>query len=88
MLSDAEQRRLTEIESQLRTEDPAFVQRFNQPQRRPHHRWLSLAALLALSVAVTVAGFGLVFGDVGTVIIGMTAIVAGTTMWVRRPRRT
>jgi hypothetical protein len=85
MLSDAEQRRLTELELQLRTDDPAFVQRFDERQHR--HSWRGLAALLALSVAVTVAGFGLVLGDVGTVIVGLTALVAGTAMWIRRRHR-
>jgi hypothetical protein len=87
MLSDAEQRRLTELELQLRTDDPAFVQRFDERQHRPHN-WRGPAALLALSVAVTVAGFGLVLGDVGTVIVGLTALVAGTAMWIRRRHRT
>jgi hypothetical protein len=88
MLSDAEQRRLTELELQLRTDDPAFVQRFDERRHRPRHNWRGPAALLALSVAVTVAGFGLVLGDVRTVIVGLTALVAGTTMWIRRRHRT
>jgi uncharacterized membrane protein HdeD (DUF308 family) len=88
MLSDAEQRRLTELELQLRTDDPAFVQRFDERRHRPHHNWRGLAALLALSVAVTVAGFGLVLGDVGAVIVGLMALVAGITMWIRRRHRT
>ena len=88
MLSDAEQRRLTELELQLRTDDPAFAQRFDERQHRPRHNWRGPAALLALSFAVTVAGFGLVLGDVGTVIVGLTALVAGTTMWIRRRHRT
>lgn len=87
MLSDAEQRRLTEIEFQLRTDDPAFVQRFDDlRQRRPGHSWRGVAALLGLSVAVTVASIGLVLGNVGAVIVGLTAIGAGTTMWIRRHR--
>jgi hypothetical protein len=87
MLSDAEQRRLTDMESQLRSDDPAFVQRFDERQRRPPHSWRGLAALLALGVAATVAGFGLVLGNGGTVIIGLTALVVGTTMWIRRRHR-
>ena len=88
MLSDAEQRRLTEMESQLRTDDPDFVQRFDDElQRRPRHRWRGLAALLGLNVAMTVAGFGLILGNVGTVIVGLTAIGAGTAMWIRRRHR-
>ena len=87
MLSDAEQRRLTEIEAQLRADDPAFVQRFDdEEQRQPSHWWRGLAALLELSVAVTISGFGLVLRNVGTVIVGLTAIGAGTAMWISRPR--
>ena len=45
MLSEAEQRKLSEIESHLKAEDPTFVQRFNdRGQRRP--RWRGLVALL------------------------------------------
>ena len=88
MLSDAEQRRLTAIELQLRTDDPAFVQRFDdERQHRPGHSWHGMAALLGLSVAVTVAGFGLVLGNVGAVIVGLTAIGVGATMWIRRRHR-
>jgi hypothetical protein len=88
MLSDAEQRRLTELELQLRTDDPAFVQRFDdERQHRPRHSWRGVAVLLGLSVAVTVAGIGLVLGDVGAVIVGLTAILAGTTMWIGRRHR-
>jgi hypothetical protein len=32
MLNDAEQRRPSEIESQLRSDDPAFVQRFDMEE--------------------------------------------------------
>ena len=39
MISDAEQRRLAEIETVLRRDDPAFVQRFNRRRlaRRRRH---------------------------------------------------
>lgn len=87
MLSDGEQRRLTELEFQLRTDDPAFVQRFDdERRRRPHFRWRGLVVLLGLSVAVTVAGFGLVLGNLAAVIAGLIAIGAGTALWIRRPR--
>ncbi len=87
MLSDAEQRRLTEIESELRSDDPAFVERFDDGgQRRSRQRWRGLAALLGLSVAVTAAGFGLVLGEVGAAIAALTAIAVGTAMWIIRRR--
>jgi Protein of unknown function (DUF3040) len=62
MLGEAEQRRLTEIERELRTTDPQFVQRFDidiQPGPRKRHRitargWLIVAALL-MGLAVLTA---------------------------------
>ena len=88
MLSEAEQRKLSEIESQLRAEDPTFVQRFGdrgQPRLRP--RWRGLVALLAVAVAVMVAGVGLLVGSVGTVVVALTAIGASVGMWVTYSRR-
>jgi Protein of unknown function (DUF3040) len=62
MLSDAEQRRLAEIESSLQAEDPVFVQRFDA-QPRPRRR-RTLAASMALLMAVTVTAMALVVGSV------------------------
>src|SRR5689334_12773327 len=74
VLSDAEQRRLTEIEAQLRNDDPTFVQRFGGGRRRA--RWHRLAATLGLVVASAIACLGLVFGSVGTVVIALIALGA------------
>ena len=89
MLSDAEQRRLTEIESQLRTDDPAFVRRFLEARqhRRPGPGWRAVLALLGVGVAVAVAGFGLVLGNAVAAVVGLAAIGAGTTMWIHGRRR-
>jgi hypothetical protein len=81
MLSEAERRKLTEIESHLRGEDPAFVQRFRDGGR-PQPGWRGRVALLAGGVAVVVAGFGLVVGSIGTVVVALTAIGASAGMWV------
>lgn len=89
MLSDAEQRRLTEIESGLRLDDPTFLQRFDNSGRRRSRRWWRGAiGLFGLSIAVTVAGFGLVLGNAGAAVAALTAIGAGTAMWVTHRRRT
>lgn len=88
MLSDAEQQRLTEIESQLRADDPVFVQRFDDRGRHPlRPNWRHLAALLAATVAVTTCGVGLAFGSVGTVVIALTAIGATAGMWITHRHR-
>ena len=83
VLSDAEQHRLTEIEAQLRNEDPVFVQRFDHGRRRP--RWLRWTATLGLVVAAVVACLGLVFGSVGTVVVALIALGASAGMWITRP---
>ena len=96
MLSDAEQRRLTEIESQLRSDDPAFVQRFDDGgKRRSPQRGRGVAALLGVSVAVT-AGvlvlalvLVLVLDNAGPAVAAVTVIaVIGTALWISHRRRT
>lgn len=88
MLSNDEQRCLTEIEAGLRTDDPGFAQRIKEGARhRPARWWHVAAALLGTSVAVTAGGFGLVLGSVATVIAASAALCVGTAMWVVRQRR-
>jgi hypothetical protein len=83
VLSEAEQRRLSEIESHLRDEDPTFVQRFDDPEQpRPWTRRRGLLALLVVAVALMVAGAGLVIGSVGTVVAALVAFAASAGMWV------
>lgn len=81
MLSKAEQRKLTEIESQLTQEDPVFAQRFRD-RGALRSKLLGHAALLAGGAAVTVAAFGLIVGSVGTVVVALTAIGASAGMWL------
>jgi hypothetical protein len=87
MLSDAEQQRLTEIEAQLRNDDPVFVQRFDDGRgRRP--RWHRLTATFALVVAAAVACVGLLFASVGTVVVALAALGAISGIWITgRSRR-
>jgi hypothetical protein len=80
MLSEAERRKLSEIESQLGAEDPAFVQRFDG--RAKPQRSRGRVAVLIVAVATTVACIGLVVGSVGTVVVALTGIGAGAGLWV------
>jgi hypothetical protein len=83
MLSEAEQRRLTEIGSELRLDDPVFVQRFNNRRPRPPWpRWRGVAAVLAITGAMVAAAVGLVLGSVGTVVVALTAFGASVGMWI------
>jgi hypothetical protein len=81
MLSKAERRKLTEIESRLTSEDPVFVQRFRDRGDR-RRGWSGRSALLAGGAAVLVAAFGLIVDSVGTVVVALTAIGASAGMWV------
>ncbi len=81
MLSKAEQRKLTEMESQLTREDPVFVQRF-RGRGGQRSGWRGRAALFAGSASVMVAAFGLMVGSVGTVVVALTAIGASAGVWV------
>ncbi|WP_297600661.1 DUF3040 domain-containing protein [Mycobacterium sp.] len=85
MLSDAEHRKLNEIEAQLRNEDPVFVHRFDDGRRRSRwHRW---TATFALVVASVVACLGLVFGSVGTVVAALIALGASAGVWITGRKR-
>jgi len=83
VLSDAEQRRLAEIESALRADDPSFVQRFEtaRPDRR---RRRTIGAVLAVVAAMTVTVVGLVGGSVAVAVFGVTAIGAAIGIWATR----
>jgi hypothetical protein len=88
MISDAEQRRHTEIEAQLRTDDPAFVHRFDDGEHPMEgHRRGVLATLLA-AVAVTTVGIGLALRSEGMVVVGLIAIVISASMCNMDHRRT
>ena len=82
MLSDAEQRRLAEIESSLRAEDPAFVHPFDA-QPRPQRR-RTVVASVALTVAVTITTVALAAGSVPAAVIGLIAAGATVGLWATR----
>ena len=82
MLSDAEQRRLAEIESSLLAEDPAFVHRFDT-RHRPRRR-RTIIASVALTVAVTITAIALAAGSVPAAVVGLIAATATVGMWATR----
>jgi len=79
MLSDAEQRRLAEIEALLRAADPVFVRRFEDRWRSP--RRLRLLAMLAIPVTVLMTFIGLAAGSVVAAVIGLSATVGAIGVW-------
>jgi hypothetical protein len=79
MLSDAEQRRLFEIETSLRSDDPAFARRFDTgwTTRRPRTTVLLLVLLVAAMVTVA----GLVTSAVVVAVIGLLGIGTAACVW-------
>jgi hypothetical protein len=79
-LSEAEQRRLAEIETLLRVDDPGFVQRFDVPGGGSR-RWTSMA-LVGFVAAVAVTVVALLAGNVPFAVIGLsgTGAAAGTCL--------
>jgi Protein of unknown function (DUF3040) len=88
MLSDAEERRLAQIESLLRADDPRFVRRFDVEPRRRRLRTLAWVGL-AVSLAVVVTG--LVAGSVPCAVLGLIAGAGSVGWWathrLERPHR-
>ncbi len=80
MLSDAEQRRLTEIEWALWVQDRAFVRGFERDTPGGKHRRRGVACtVLLLTFCVTVAG--LFAGPAVALVVGLLAAVAGAGIW-------
>jgi len=83
MLSDSERRRLADIESALRADDPRFAHRLEARHRRRR----TLAALAALVIAVAVIVVALVVGSVPLAVLGVVAVGAAVGVWVTYGRR-
>jgi Flp pilus assembly protein TadB len=87
MLSDADQRRLTEIELALRGDDPRFARRFDARANRWSWRgWRGNAALFAVCLALVAVIVGLVVGSVVTVVVAVTVLGAAAGVWGTRRR--
>jgi hypothetical protein len=94
MISNAEQRRLDEIERLLRLEDPALVRRFDERPHTPRTvvRTAVLAAFALLVTPVVTAVAGALGGPIAALVAAcvMTTVCVGAVLWRRRaqsPRR-
>ncbi len=83
-LSDAERRRLAEIESSLRANDPDFVHRFEQRRLRRRRNRRNVAALLAIGIAVIVIVVALARDNVTAAVVGLIAVGATAGLWASR----
>jgi hypothetical protein len=90
MLSDAEQRQLTAIESQLRADDPDFVERFTDGRQGSWRGgWRRRVALITFVLTTITIGTGLAVGSVIMVVIALITVGALSGWWItgRRCRR-
>ncbi len=85
MFSEAEQRRLAEIEALLRVDDPGFVQRFDA--RWGAWRKRKIAVILAFLMAVTVTLVALIIGSVGGAFFGLAGMGVASGVWLSHRSR-
>jgi hypothetical protein len=90
MISDAEQRRLAEIEVALCRDDPPFVRHFDKRSLTPRRR--HVGAILAIPVVSAVTAVAWALGGAGMTVIvlsviGGITIFFGVRRWRARPSR-
>jgi hypothetical protein len=85
-LSDSERRRLAEIESSLRTDDPGFVRRFAERRLRRRRKRRNAVAVLAIGVAAVVVAIALARASVPFAVLGLVAIGATIGVWATTRR--
>ena len=88
MISDADQRRLDEIERLLRLDDPALARRFDQQPHppRPVLRTTILATLALLLTLVATSIAAALGGPIAALVAAsaMTTTCVGLLLWRRR----
>ena len=82
MLSDAEQRRLTEIERGLRSEDPEFADRFGHVMQSRPHKWRGMTARAWLIAAAMIMGLAVLMASVGIALIAVSVAGVSAAMWL------
>jgi hypothetical protein len=82
MLSKAEQRTLTEIEHELRSEDLAFTQRFERLGLRCPQEWLGMTARGWLFSAALLMGFAVLTGSGGLALIALSVAGVSGGLWL------
>jgi hypothetical protein len=83
MLSDADRKRLADIEVGLRSEDPDFVRRFDTRGRlglRP--RWRGITASVWIVAGAAIIALGMVIGAIGMALIGLSVAGIGAVWWI------
>jgi hypothetical protein len=82
MLSDAERRRLAEIERDLKAQDPSFAERLsNTALPSPVARWCGLSAVGWLATAVFAAGPAILLKSGVMALIAVSAVCVSMSLW-------
>ncbi|WP_158647121.1 DUF3040 domain-containing protein [Actinoplanes sp. ATCC 53533] len=82
MLSDAEQRRLTEIERGLRSEDPEFADRFGHAMQSRPHKWRGMTPRTWLIAAVLIMGLAVLMTSLGVALIAVAVAGVSAAIWI------
>ena len=82
MLSDAEQRRLTEIERGLRSEDPEFADRFGHVMQSRPHKWGRMTARAWLIAAVLIMGLAVLTISLVIALIALSVAGVSAAIWI------
>jgi Protein of unknown function (DUF3040) len=85
MLSEAEHRRLAEIEALLRADDPAFAQQFDARWDVSQSR--RILAFLGFLLAVMVTVVALITGSVGIAVLGLVGVGTAAGVWLSHRAR-
>jgi hypothetical protein len=89
MLSDAEQRRLTEIEDGLRSADPQFVENFGHESQSGPIKWRGMTPRGWLLAAAWAMGLAVLMASVGMAAIALCVAGVAAGLWLtgcRRPK--
>lgn len=87
MLSDAEQRQLTEIERGLRTDDPVFVQRFDDTPGAAPGSWQGMSATGWLIAAAVAALLALLLRSAVLSLVTLSALGVAASLWATDDKR-
>jgi len=82
MLSDAEQRRLTEIERGLRSEDAELADRFGHVMPSRPHKWRGMTARAWLIAAVLIMGLAALMTSLGVALIAVSVAGMSAAIWI------
>ena len=82
MLSDAEQRRLSEIELGLRSEDPEFAGRFGHALQSRPHKWRGMSARAWLIAALLVMGLAVLTTSLGIALLAVSVAGVSAATWL------